>query len=68
VGKPERKKSLERTRRRWENNIKVDLQEVGCEDMAWINVAQDRDRFWRGGGCCVLDCWITGQNHLYPSF
>jgi hypothetical protein len=32
-----------RTRRRWEDNIKVDLQEVGCGDMDWINLVQDRD-------------------------
>jgi len=46
VGKPERKRTLRRPRPRWENNIKIDLQEVGCEGMDWINVAQDRDR-WR---------------------
>jgi len=33
-------------RRRWEDNIKVDLQEVGCGDMEWIDLAQDMDR-WR---------------------
>jgi hypothetical protein len=44
VGKPERKRPLVRPRRRWEDNIKVDLQEVGCEGMDWIDVAQDRDR------------------------
>ena len=46
MGKPERKRTLRRPRPRWENNIKIDLQEVGCEGMDWINVAQDRDR-WR---------------------
>jgi hypothetical protein len=35
-----------RTRRRWEDNIKADLQEVGCANMYWIELAQDRDR-WR---------------------
>jgi len=46
VGKPEGKKPLGRPRRRWEDNIKMDLQEVGggCED--WMELAQDRDR-WR---------------------
>jgi hypothetical protein len=34
----------ERPRRRWENNIKMDLQEVGCGGMDWIELAQDRDR------------------------
>ena len=46
VGKPETKRPLGRPRRRWEDNIKMDLQEVGCEDVDWIDVAQDRDR-WR---------------------
>jgi hypothetical protein len=35
---------LERPRRRWEDNIKMDLQEVGCSGMDWIDTAQDRDR------------------------
>jgi len=46
VGKPKGKRPLGRSRRRWENNIKMDLQEVGCKDMDRIDVAQDRD----GGG------------------
>jgi len=46
VGKPEGKSPLGRTRRRWVDNIKTDLQEVGCGFMAWIGLAQDRDR-WR---------------------
>jgi hypothetical protein len=46
VGKPERKRPLGRPRRRWEDNIKMDLQEVGCGDMDWIELAQDRD-LWR---------------------
>ncbi|KAJ4433155.1 hypothetical protein ANN_15412 [Periplaneta americana] len=40
------KRPLERPRRRWEDNIKMDLKEVGCDDRDWINLAQDRDR-WR---------------------
>jgi len=46
VGKPEGKRPLARPRRRWEDNIKMDLQEVGCGGLDWIELAQDRDR-WR---------------------
>ena len=46
VGKPEGKRPLGGPRRRWEDNIKMDLQEVGCRGMDWIELAQDRDR-WR---------------------
>jgi hypothetical protein len=45
VGKPEGKKPLGRSWRRWEDNIKMDLQEVGCRCMDWIKLAQDRDRW-----------------------
>jgi len=43
VGKPEGKRSLGRSGRRWADNIKLDLQKVGCERMDRIDVAQDRD-------------------------
>jgi hypothetical protein len=43
VGKPERKIPLWRSRRRWVDNIRTDLQEVGCRYMDWIGLAQDRD-------------------------
>jgi len=46
VGKPEGKRPLGRPRRRWEDNIKMDLQDVGCGGVDWIDLAQDRDR-WR---------------------
>jgi len=46
VGKPDGKCPLGRPRRRWEDNIKIDLQEVGCGGMDWIELAQERDR-WR---------------------
>ena len=44
MGKPERKRPLGRPRRRWEDNIKIDLQEVRLGSMDWIELAQDRDR------------------------
>jgi hypothetical protein len=46
VVKPEGKRPLGRSRRRWEDNIKMDLQEVGCGGIDQIDVVQDRDR-WR---------------------
>jgi hypothetical protein len=46
MGRPERKRPLGRPRRRWEDNIKMDLQKVGCDGMDWIDLAQDRDG-WR---------------------
>jgi hypothetical protein len=46
VGKPEGKRPLESPRRRWEDNIKMNLQELGCGGMDWIELAQDRDN-WR---------------------
>jgi len=46
LGKPEGKRPLGRPRRRWVDNIMMDLQEVGCGYMDWIGLAQDRDR-WR---------------------
>jgi hypothetical protein len=46
VGKPKGKRLFGRPRHRWEDNIKMDLQEVGCGDMDWIELAEHRDR-WR---------------------
>jgi hypothetical protein len=46
VGKPEGKRPLVRPKRRWQDNIKMDLQEVGCRRIDWMELAQDRDR-WR---------------------
>jgi 3-oxoacyl-ACP reductase-like protein len=46
VGKSECKGPLGGTRCRWENTVKIDLQEVGCAAMGWIDLVQDRDR-WR---------------------
>ena len=45
-GKLEGKRPFGRRRRRWEDNIKMDLQDVECEGMDWIELAQDSDRWW----------------------
>jgi len=54
VGKPERKRPLGRPRRRWEDNIKMDLQEVGGGCVDWMELAQDRDR-WRAFVSTVMN-------------
>ena len=46
VGKPEGNRPLGRHRRRWGDNINMDLEEVGCGGVDWIELAQDRDRWW----------------------
>jgi hypothetical protein len=46
VGKPEGKRPLGRPRRKWENNIRMDLREIGWGGMDWIDLAQDREQ-WR---------------------
>jgi len=45
VGKPEAKRPLGRPRRRWEDNTKMDLQEVGCGVVDWLELIQDRERW-----------------------
>jgi hypothetical protein len=46
VGRPEGRRPLGRPRRRWEDNIKMNLREIGFGDVDWIHWAQDRDRWW----------------------
>jgi hypothetical protein len=46
MGNPEGKRPLGRPRRRWVDNIKIDLREIGCDGMDWIDLAQNRDQ-WR---------------------
>jgi len=57
VGKPEGRRSLERPRLRWGENIKMDLQEVGCGYMDRIGLSQDRDR-WRRLVSAVMNLWV----------
>ena len=56
VGKPEGKRPLGRPRRRWEDNIKMDLQEVGG-GADWMELAQDRDR-WQALVNTVMNFWV----------
>ena len=58
MGKPEGKKSLRRTIRRWEDNIKMDPQDVECRGMDWIELAQDRDR-WRALVNAVMNLRVS---------
>jgi len=57
VGKPEGKRPLGRPRRRWEDNIKMDLKGMGCGGMDWIKMAQDRDR-WRAFVNAVMNLQV----------
>jgi hypothetical protein len=53
MGKPERKRPLGRSRRRWVDNIKIDLRKIEWDGMDWINLAHDRDRKLAGS----IKCW-----------
>jgi len=63
VGKPEGKRPLGRPRCRWEDNIKMELQEVGggCGD--WIELAQDRDRWWALVST-VMNFWVPKKRGI----
>ena len=57
VEKLEGKRPLGRPRSRWVDNIRMDLQEVGCGYMDWIGLAQDRDR-WRTLVSAIMNLWV----------
>jgi hypothetical protein len=46
VGRPEGKRPLEISQRRWEDNIRMDFREIACEAVDWMNLDQDRDKWW----------------------
>ncbi|KAJ4444220.1 hypothetical protein ANN_06011 [Periplaneta americana] len=66
VGRPEGKRPLGRPRRRWEDNIKMDLREVGYDDRDWLNLAQDRDR-WRAYVRAAMNLRVMSRNQFYGS-
>ena len=57
VGKPEGKRALGRPRCRWEDNIKMDLQELGRGSGDWMELAEDRDS-WRALVSTVMNYWV----------
>jgi hypothetical protein len=57
VRKPEGKRSLQRQRHGWKDNIAMDLTETGCEGVEWMHVAQDRDLWWALVNM-VINLWI----------
>jgi hypothetical protein len=57
VGEPEGKRPLIRHRRRWEDNIKMDLKEIGWDSMDWIDVAEDRGK-WMALVKTVMNLWV----------
>jgi hypothetical protein len=57
VGKPEGKRPLGRPRRKWVNNIKMDLSEIGWGGVDWIDLALDRDQ-WRALVNMVMNLWV----------
>jgi hypothetical protein len=64
VGKPEGRRPLGRHRRRWEDNIKTDLREMGYGCVDWIGLAQDRDR-WRALVNGVMNFWFHEMRGIY---
>jgi hypothetical protein len=58
VAKPDGKRPLGRPRRRWDDNIKTDLQEVSWDGTDWSDLAQDRDR-WRAVVNAVMNLWVS---------
>ena len=67
VGKPEVQRPLGKPEHRWEDNIKMDLQEVRCGGMGWVNLAQDKDRWWALVNA-VMNFWVSyGEGNFLTS-
>jgi hypothetical protein len=64
VGKPEGNRPLGRSRHIWEDSIRMDIQEVECGGIDWIDLAQDRDR-WPDLGNAVMNLWLASQEGLH---
>jgi hypothetical protein len=64
VGKPEGKKPLGRPSRRWVDNIKIDLREIGWDGMEWVDLAQDGDQ-WRALGNMVMTLQVHKILHNF---
>jgi hypothetical protein len=60
LGKPEERTPLGRPRHRWVDNIKMDLRERELDDMHWIGLAQDRDK-WRALVNAIMNVWVPGS-------
>jgi hypothetical protein len=57
MGKPEGKRQIGRPRRRWEDGIRMDLREIGWGSVDWIQLAQDRDRWWASVNT-AMNLWV----------
>jgi hypothetical protein len=64
VGRPEGKRPVERPRRRWEDNIKIDLREIGIDGANWIRLAQDRVQ-WRAFVSTVMNLRVSMKEAGY---
>jgi hypothetical protein len=66
MGKPEGKRPLGRPRRRWEDGIRMDLREIGWRSVEWIQLAQDRDRWWALVNT-VVNLWVLAPRRELKS-
>jgi hypothetical protein len=62
IGRPDGKRPLGRPRRRWEDNTKLDLREIGIDGANWIRLAQNRVQ-WRAFVSMVMNLWVTYRKH-----